>query len=44
MKTDIHKTWISIHGYFLTDIHCRMSLHEYPCLDINVDIRTWMDN
>jgi len=43
--TDIHKTWISINGYlFLTDIHFRMSLHGYPCLDIYVDIHTCMDN
>jgi len=40
------KTWISIHGYlFSNGIHCRMSLHGYPCLDnINVDIHTCMDN
>jgi len=38
-KTDIHKTRISIYGYLsFTDIHCGMSLHGYPCLDINADI------
>jgi len=45
LNTGIHKTWISIHKYlFFTDIHCRMSLYGYPCLDTNVDIRTCMDN
>jgi len=39
------KTWISINGnLFFTDIHCGMSLHGYPCLDINVDIHACMDN
>jgi len=39
------KTWISIHVYLLfTDIHCRMSLHGYLCLDINLDIHTCMAN
>jgi len=39
------KTWISIYGYlFLTDVHCGMSLHGYPCLDINVDIHACIDN
>jgi len=39
------KTWTSIHGYLLfTDIHCKMSLHEYPCLDIIMDTPTCMDN
>ena len=38
------KTWVTIHEYLsFTDIHCRMSLHGYPCLDINVDIHTCMD-
>jgi len=38
------KTWTSIYGYFMfTDIHCGMSLHGYPCLDINVDIHACMD-
>jgi len=23
-------------------IHCKMSLHGYPCLDINVDIHIWI--
>ena len=27
-------SWI----FILTDIHCRMYLHGYPCSDINVDI------
>jgi len=36
---DIH-LWI----YIFTDIHCGMSLHGYPCLEINVDIHAWMDN
>ena len=36
---------ISINWYLLfTDINCRMSVHGYPFLDINMDIRTWMDN
>ena len=39
------KIWIIIYGYLLfTDIHCGMSLHGYPCLDINVDIHAYMDN
>jgi len=34
------KTRISIHKYLLiTDIHCRMSLH--PWLDIHVDMNTY---
>ena len=45
MRTDIHKTWISLYGHLLlTDIHSGMSLHWYPCLDINVDISDCMDN
>ena len=43
--TDIRKTWISICEYLLfTNIHWEMSLHGYPCLDINVDIHACMDN
>jgi len=39
------KTWISIHGYLLfTDIHRKIALHGYPCLNINVDIHTCMGN
>jgi len=36
---------MSIYIYLLfTDIYCGMSLHGYPCLDINVDINACMDN
>jgi len=36
---------ISTHGYLLfMDIHCIMFLCGYPCLDINMDIHTCMDN
>jgi len=39
------KTWISIHEYLLfTDIHCRISLHGYPCLNINVNIHICTDD
>ena len=30
--------------FLFTDIHCGMSSHGYPCLDINVDIHAGMDN
>ena len=36
---DIH-SW----EFIFADIHCKMSLHGYPCLDIDVDIHTYMDN
>jgi len=37
--------WIAIDGYLLlTNFYCGMSLHGYPCLDINVDIHACINN
>ena len=43
ISTDTHKN-MDIFVNIFTDIHCRMFLHGYPCLDINVDIHTFMYN